>query len=181
MVTAMAELRLGPTSYLVLGMVALRGPSTPYEIKRAVRRSVGYFWPFPHAQLYSEPARLADAGLLAEQQEAAGRRRRVYMITDAGRSALRAWVREPVTGPMEIRDAAQLKLFFGEVVDEADVVALAREQERFYRQRRAELEAIEARFGADPRRARRLAPLRLGLAVYQAAIDFWHETAEQPP
>ena len=50
-------IRLGPTSYLVLGMVAVRGPSTPYELKRAVARSVGYFWPFPHAQFYAEPAR----------------------------------------------------------------------------------------------------------------------------
>ena len=60
-------MRLSTTSYLVLGMIALRGPSTPYDLKRAVSRSVGYFWHFPHAQLYSEPDRLADAGLLARR------------------------------------------------------------------------------------------------------------------
>jgi len=50
----------------------LRGPSTPYDLKRFVQLSVGNFWPFPHTQLYAEPARLAEAGLLEET----GRRRR---------------------------------------------------------------------------------------------------------
>ena len=80
------ELRLGPTSYLVLGIVAMRGPSTPYDLKRFVQLSVGNFWPFPHTQLYAEPARLAEAGLLEETREETGRRRRHYTITD-GRAA----------------------------------------------------------------------------------------------
>jgi DNA-binding PadR family transcriptional regulator len=78
----MAELTV--TSYLVLGMIKLRGPSTSYELKRAVGRSVGYFWPFPHAQLYREPVHLVEAGLLEEQQESEGRRRRIYTITPTG-------------------------------------------------------------------------------------------------
>ena len=50
--------RLSITSYVVLGMIGLRGPSTPYDLKRGIGHSVGYFWPFPHAQLYAEPERL---------------------------------------------------------------------------------------------------------------------------
>ncbi len=176
-----SEVRLGPTSYLLLGLIALRGPSTPYELKRAVSRSVGYFWPFPHSQFYDEPARLVQAGLLAETREETGRRRRTYMITDRGHQALRDWLGEPLAGPMEIRDLAQLKLFFSELGSVEDLVSLARAQERFYRQRLAELEAIAARFATDPSRARRLAPLRLGLRVYQAAVEFWQEIARNPP
>ena len=71
-----SQVRLGPVSYLVLGIVALRGPSTPYDLKRFVQLSIGHFWPFPHTQLYAEPARLADAGLLEEMREESGRRRR---------------------------------------------------------------------------------------------------------
>jgi PadR family transcriptional regulator AphA len=181
MIRSVSSVRLGPTSYLVLGMVALRGASTPYELKRAVARSVGYFWPFPHAQFYAEPARLAAAGLLSEQQEPSGRRRRTYAITASGVAALRAWLREPTTGPMEIRDLGELKLFFSELIDAADIVALAQTQERFYRERIAEVEAIAARFGEDPTRTRRMAPLRLGMALYQAAVDFWQEIAAHPP
>src|SRR5258708_11019329 len=46
-----AAVRLSPTSYLVLGLIGLRGASTPYDLKRAVSRTVSYFWPFPHAAL----------------------------------------------------------------------------------------------------------------------------------
>jgi len=177
----MPSVRLGPTSYLVLGMVALRGPSTPYEVKRAVSRSVGYFWPFPHAQIYAEPERLAGAGLLTEEREAEGRRRRTYTITDAGLAALRAWLREPTTGPMEIRDLGELKLFFSELATEEDIVALARTQADLYRQRVAKLEALAARFADDVTRVRRLAPLRLGMGVYRAAVAFWDEVAAEVP
>jgi PadR family transcriptional regulator AphA len=176
----MSTIRLGATSYLVLGMVALRGPSTPYELKRAVGRSVGRFWPFPHAQFYTEPARLAAAGLLNEFQEPVGRRRRTYTITDSGREAVRRWLKEPSIDPMEVRDLAELKLFFGELTDEATIVALARTQERLYRDLAIELEALAARFAGDLTRTWRMMPLGLGLAVYRAAAEFWGEVASRP-
>src|SRR5215211_3636955 len=97
-----SDIRLGPTSYLVLGITALRGPSTPYDLKRFVQLSIGHFWPFPHTQLYAEPARLAEAGLLEETREETGRRRRHYSITPAGRECVEEWLVEPVTGSTEI-------------------------------------------------------------------------------
>src|SRR4051812_39135801 len=113
----MPPIRLGPVSYLVLGLISYRGPSTPYQLKRAVSRSVGYFWPFPNTQLYEEPDRLARAGLLVEEREESGRRRRTYDITAAGREALAAWLREPTLDVVELRDLASLKLFFSEFMD----------------------------------------------------------------
>ena len=77
----MPELRLTTTSYVVLGMIALHGHCTPYGLKRAVGESVGLFWHFPHAQLYAEPDRLADLGLLARSVEDGGRRRKTYSLT----------------------------------------------------------------------------------------------------
>ena len=47
---------LTPTSYLVLGLVARQGECTSYDMKRTVSGSIGYFWTFPHSQLYAEPA-----------------------------------------------------------------------------------------------------------------------------
>ena len=122
------EVRLGPVSYLVLGIIAMRGPSTPYDLKRMVQLSVGNFWPFPHTQLYDEPKRLAEAGLLEETREETGRRRRHYAITDAGRRRLAEWLTEPVSTPTEYRDLGLLKLFFAELAEPGDVLALAHEQ-----------------------------------------------------
>lgn len=116
-------IRLTQTSYIVLGLVQLAGTATPYDLKRFVSVSVGYFWAIPHSQLYAEPSRLAAAGYLKEKQEAGGRRRKVYSITAKGRKALEEWTARPAEERTELRDPALLKLFFG-----ADPRELAREQ-----------------------------------------------------
>jgi DNA-binding PadR family transcriptional regulator len=166
---------------MVLGMVGLRGATTPYELKRAVGRSVGYFWRFPHTQLYDEPARLAKAGLLRVEQEHNGRRRRTYTITPAGLDALRAWLREPTAEHFQLRDVAEIKLFFSELVDVEDVVALAREQVRIHEERLAEYQSIDQRYANHPELANRLAPLNLGLELERAALRFWRDIAARPP
>ena len=76
---------LSPSAYVVLGLIARHGPMTPYELKARVEDSVGLYWPIPHAQLYRDPPRLAERGLLEERAEEHGRRRRVFHLTDAGR------------------------------------------------------------------------------------------------
>jgi DNA-binding PadR family transcriptional regulator len=171
----MSSLRLGPVSYLVLGITALRGPSTPYDLKRFVQLSIGHFWPFPHTQLYAEPERLAEAGLLAETREESGRRRRYYTITDAGREQLREWLAEPVTSPTEIRDLGLLKLFFSELSGNEDIVALAHEQAAAHRAKLATYDAIHERFADRPDLAIRLLSLELGTRLARAAESFWED------
>lgn len=167
------EFRLSPTSYVVLGLIALRGPSTPYDLKRGVAHSVGYFWNFPHAQLYSEPDRLAGLGLLALTTEDAGRRRKTYSLTDAGRRALRTWLASPTEQHFEMRDIAELKLFFNEAGDPGDVAALARDQIRQHEDRIAVYEDMVERFGGDPALRPRMLTLELGLEMEHAALRFW--------
>lgn len=162
-------------SYVVLGMIGLRGPSTSYDLKRAVGHSVGYFWPFPHAQLYSEPKRLTDMGLLAVTAEQEGRRRQTYSLTPAGREALQEWLVQPTTEQMQVRDVAELKLFFAELSSEDDVVALAHEQVRQHQDRIATYEEMMQRFEGREDVARRLMPLRLGLQLERAALRFWED------
>lgn len=171
--------RLSPTSYVVLGLIGLRGPSTPYDLKRAVGRSVGYFWPFPHSQLYDEPERLVGAGLLAVDQEAGGRRRKIYSITDAGRRAVRQWLAEPVGEAFQLRNPAELKLFFAELGEPGNVTELAREQVRLHEERLAELDAIGERFtAAEPGDlGHRLVPLELGRELERTALRFWRKVA----
>src|SRR5215831_18460388 len=103
-----SPVRLSPVSCLVLGLIGLRGPSTPYELKRAVGRSVSYFWPFPHSQLYGEPERLEAAGLLSCQSESGGRRRKLYKLTKKGDAALKKWLKTPPDTVFEMRDIAVL-------------------------------------------------------------------------
>ncbi len=119
---------LTPVSYVVLGLVARDGPSTPYALKTAVGRGVAHFWPFPHSQIYAETERLAGLGLLAEEREHTGRRRRSYRITGEGRAALADWLAEPTDEPPQIRSLGLLKLFFTQHAEPEDVAELARTQ-----------------------------------------------------
>jgi len=171
----MSSVRLGPVSYLVLAITALRGSSTPYELKRFVQLSIGHFWPFPHTQLYAEPARLAEAGLLEETREETGRRRRHYTITPAGRERVEEWLIEPVTSPTEIRDLGLLKLFFSELGGTDEIVALAREQAAAHRTKLAIYDGILTRFADRPELATRLLSLGLGIRLATAAAEFWDE------
>lgn len=151
----------------------MRGPSTSYDLERAVAHSVGYFWPFPHAQLYSEPRRLAEAGLLDVAAEHKGRRRRTYTITERGMRELRAWLAEPTHEQMQVRDIAEMKLFFGELAQPEDILALARAQIAQHRQRIDTYESMQHRFGGRVDVADRMVPLRLGLELEYAALHFW--------
>jgi DNA-binding PadR family transcriptional regulator len=117
------EPRLTPTSYIVLGLLELAEKATPYDLKQMVAQSVGNFWSLQHAQLYSEPERLAGAGYVTEERETGGRRRRHYTLTAKGRRALEQWRAEPTAALSELRDPGLLKLFFG-----ADEEELARVQ-----------------------------------------------------
>ena len=78
---AMSAPRLSESSYIVLGMLEHLQPATPYDLKRIAEVSTIDFWTVPHAQLYTECARLAREGLLTEEREQTGRRRRMYSLT----------------------------------------------------------------------------------------------------
>ncbi len=180
MIRTMSTENLTTTSYVVLGMVALRGPSTSYELKRAVGHSVGYFWPFPHAQLYSEPKRLLALGLLKVSVEAQGRRKQTFSVTDQGRRVLRAWLADRTTEQMQVRDIAQLKLFFGELAgSRADLLALAKEQIVQHEDRIAVYEQMQTRFGDRDDVSDRMVPLGLGLELERAALGFWQRLMEE--
>lgn len=109
----MAPRKLTTASYLVLGMVEILQPVTPYELKSFASETVVNFWSMPHTQIYTQCDRLLEDGYLSEQREESGRRRRSFSITKAGSSALDAWRAEPADQPAELRDLATLKLFFG--------------------------------------------------------------------
>ena len=172
--------RLDDSAFAVLGLIALRGPSTAYEVKGALSRIADEFWPVPHVTPYRVTAELERLGMLTAEQEEGGRRRRVYSLTDEGRSALQVWVSEPTSEGMTIRDPSQLHLLFAELTDPAAIAELARAQIPIYEARLATLDETEARLADDPVRSARLGPLRLGRGVFTAGLNFWRSVAEEP-
>jgi PadR family transcriptional regulator AphA len=90
---------LTPTSYTILGLLALRSWSG-YQLMKQVRRGLGQLWPRAERQLYNDPKRLVQADYVTATSERVGRRERTtYTITPAGRAALRRWLGAPSRPP----------------------------------------------------------------------------------
>jgi DNA-binding PadR family transcriptional regulator len=166
---AMSTRRLNDTSYAVLGLVEMCGEATPYQLKQIAEVSLFHFWSIPHTQLYTESARLADLGLLDEIREQAGRRRRLYRLTAAGRKALRDWRGDVHTDMYELRDPGLLKLFFG-----ADPRALAEAQLGRHRERLASYQRQATQPGlTEPTRL----ALESGIGHAREYVRFWSRLA----
>jgi DNA-binding PadR family transcriptional regulator len=171
----MSVIRLTAVSYMVLGLIERAGEATPYQVKQFAAQSVGNFWSIQHAQLYTESARLAKAGLLAEEREKGGRRRRTYRLTKAGRAALRDWLAEPETSLGELRSPGLLQLFFG-----AEKAPLARAQLEAHARKLAEYEQLHEAAGAWLPEGQRLA-LEAGIAHEREWLRFWREVGDIDP
>ena len=168
----MQGIKLTPTSYIVLGLLARR-ERTPYELKTSVAEGVGNMWSLQHTQLYAEPERLAASGYLTVTQEETGRRRKLYQITDAGREALGAWLAAPPTDELpEIRDIHLLKVFFG-----ADPLPIARRQARAHEAKLAEYQELTDCLEKALEFGQAMA-LRAGIAHERKMIQFWLDVAE---
>lgn len=164
------QARLTPVSYIVLGLVARAGEATPYALK-GMAEAIRDLWSVQHAQLYSEPERLARAGLLTEEREEGGRRRKRYRLTDAGREAFEAWLRTPTTGFTELRDPGLLQLCLG-----AQPGPVARAQLDVHRRKLAEYEQLHASTAAELPLGQRLT-LESGIGHEREWVRFWSALA----
>jgi len=164
--------RLTITSYALLALLDQCAEATSYEIKQAIEMSIQNFWPVPHTTAYEEPARLAAGGYLSVRQEPDGRRRKVYALTDEGRTALREWANEPTAAPPQLRDELILKVFAG-----ADPGPLLPARVEWHREKIAELQGYldgvrEAEgWGASER------TLIAGIAYHRKQLEMLEELA----
>jgi PadR family transcriptional regulator, regulatory protein AphA len=167
----MQDVKLTPTSYIVLGLLDIMDEATPYQLKQAVASSIGHFWTLQHAQLYTEPERLVRGGHVTVELEQGGRRRKRYALTESGRKALEAWIAQPTDDLGELREPALLKLFFG-----ADPAQLAPAQLEAHRRKLTEYEAIRDAMPVavplGPRKA-----LEAGIRAERGFVAYWEDLA----
>lgn len=164
---------LTPVSYALLGALATKGPRTPYQLKQLVGETLAYFWSFSHGQIYSEPDRLVEAGLVTEEQEEESRRRRMLAITDDGRKALERWLAEATGTRREIRDIGMMKLFFSEVADGETIRALVDEQMAVHETLLEQFQESKRLFGHRDNLGNRPITIEMAILFERAAIDFW--------
>ncbi|WP_070970555.1 PadR family transcriptional regulator [Vibrio sonorensis] len=96
--------------HVILTVLSTRD-ATGYDITKEFSSTIGYFWKASHQQVYRELNKLAQGGYVTcvlEPQEGKPDRK-VYSITDAGRSALGEWFEQPTAHPT-VRDEFSAKL-----------------------------------------------------------------------
>ncbi len=169
---------LSPFSYVVLTLVG-RGGATAPELTAMMERGRLY-WSAPRSQWYAEPKRLAAAGLLETETEPGRTGPRVrYRLTDAGRAAVAAWVREPVGLP-QIKNEAVVRVLAADLADDtADVlVGLRPLRDELAAARAATEQAIEIAAGVPDRGEHLRAQHGMALALVEA-LDSWLDEVER--
>ncbi|MBF4425056.1 PadR family transcriptional regulator [Vibrio anguillarum] len=166
--------------HVILTVLSTRD-ATGYDITKEFSSSIGYFWKASHQQVYRELNKMGQQGLVTcvlEPQDGKPDRK-VYSITDAGRSALGEWFEQPTAHPT-VRDEFSAKLIacsvqpatpyriqLGELVEESKkLVAHYKEIESAYYATPATLDKLQ--------RLERLT-LRRNLLVRQAWVDWAEE------
>ncbi len=103
-----------PITYAVLGLLALWGPLSGYDLKRLFDHMLSSMWGAAHSQIYKELRRMKELGWVDMEREEQEMRpdRKVYAITEQGSTALREWQAQP-PAVFQMRDELLLKVLFG--------------------------------------------------------------------
>ena len=99
--------------YALLGFLNY-GDKTGYELKQSMDTSTQNFWHAKQSQIYMTLKRLEQSGLVISELEPQEGRpdRRVYTITDEGKTDLQKWLASPITTRGSRKELLLLKLFF---------------------------------------------------------------------
>ncbi|MFB4203079.1 hypothetical protein KBTX_01881 [wastewater metagenome] len=156
-------------------------PATGYELTRTFRERLGHVWPASHQQIYRELARLHEAGHLAMEPLPHDDRpdAKRYRVTPAGEAALREWLAEP-HAPPTVRDPFLVKLFAGELLDDAAMRVQVEQRRAYWQDRLAAYRGIETayfqRASSLPRRYRlQYLALRRGIITAESLLEWLDE------
>jgi DNA-binding PadR family transcriptional regulator len=113
---------LPPTAWAVLGLLSFGRELSGYDLRKWANASLRFFYGSPAmSQIYRELRRLEECGYAVSPpvRPDEPRRKRLYRITPAGRTALTTWLREaPVEAPV-LRHSVALRVWLGHLSDPA--------------------------------------------------------------
>lgn len=125
-------------------------PSSGYDLAKRFDGSVGFFWDASHQQIYRELAKLeAQAIIISETvQQATRPNKKLYAITDHGKTVLTQWMHTP-SNLSPIKDDLLVKVFGGYLVEPTTILQELRQHRKQHQTRLVEYQAIEDRFFPD--------------------------------
>lgn len=162
--------------------------SSGYELARRFDKSIGQFWTATHQQVYKVLARMEAAGwVVATVVEQGGRPdKKVYDLTDDGRSELAGWIGQPAA-PEVARSELAVKIRGASYGDPAAVADEVERHRALHSDRLDAYLANEKHEFPDPsrlrgRRLHQWLVLRGGVALERNLIDWYDDvlTALRP-
>jgi DNA-binding PadR family transcriptional regulator len=99
-------------------------PSSGYDLVKHFKSRLGYFWNAKHQQVYQQLKKLTEDGWVTFQAHSQNDKpdKKVYEITELGRSGLGEWISQPVK-PNKINDALLVKFYGGHLTSKTNLMA----------------------------------------------------------
>ena len=118
----MESLEAYPITYGMLGLLALWGPLSGYDLKHLCDHILAPMWGVVQSQVYKELRRMEALGWVEMEREEQESRpdRKIYSITEKGSTALRSWQAQ-APAVFQIRDELLLKVLFGTFAAPSDL------------------------------------------------------------
>jgi DNA-binding PadR family transcriptional regulator len=167
---------LSEAEYAVLGLLAVLGEASGYDLGRWVRDSVDLILAPTNSRIYAVLPGLLKQGYVSKRSVRQERRpdKRLYRLTTTGREVFEAWLND--SAKSQHRDVLLLKLFFGHF---GDPRALLAQVERLREEKEAELEDFTRHGTASlegPDGQFRAMTIACGLALAEATINWADRT-----
>ena len=128
--------------YALLGFLDY-GDKSGYDIKREMDISTNHFWHARISQIYSTLKKLEAGNLVASriEEQTSKPNRRVYHLTDDGRTILLNWLNTPHTEIDPRKETLLLRMFFSAKADKEKLLeqlcaleVLHRDRAKYYRE-----------------------------------------------
>lgn len=169
-------LRVSTLGYALLARLA-RKPHSGYELLQSLKKPIGFFWQASQSQIYPELKRLEVLGLVTFELVKQYNRpdKKVYSITEEGRTALQKWAVAPVE-PEPSRNELLLKVYTFWLADPAQALKLMRAHADLHAGQLARYERILSNLRQEhPAPIKLHEPLFGDYATLQIGLSYEHE------
>lgn len=140
------------TGFIVLGLLALNGEQSGYELRKSAHALKYFYWSPAQSQIYRELRRLEKAGLVESRHiEQEGKPdKQLFKIKKAGLAVFKQWLNHQDLPPMIIKHPIMLKLYFGELSDRKAQIEMLGQFIKRYQDSLAELAIVQEFMSEDP-------------------------------
>jgi len=165
-------------------LVGRAKPLSGYDLAKEFNNSVGFFWKTTHQQIYRELARLESEGMLTSEVIRQSERpdKKIYRITDYGRSHLVEWIAQPSV-PTPIKEDMLVKMYVGFLVPREMLISELEQLREIHVERLSLYHEYEKKYFSDvtklPDKGKyRYLNLRSGISYETGHINWCDEAIE---